>query len=92
MAKDFFLGEPALDKMMTVLVSLSRETYVLKDRMSLMESLLNKKGCVTQEDFETHVMSDAELKAAKQKSDDFVRTIFSPLLDEAPLIKRKSKV
>tara|TARA_B100001094_G_scaffold83879_1_gene80187 strand:- start:393 stop:677 length:285 start_codon:yes stop_codon:yes gene_type:complete len=80
MAKDFFLGDPALDKMMKVLVALSRETYVLKDRVKLMESLLDKKGMVTKEEFNSYVLSDEDLRLAKLKSDEFVGSVFAPLL------------
>ena len=80
MAKDFFLGDPALDKMMKVLVALSRETYVLKDRVKLMESLLDKKGMVTKEEFNSYVLSDEDLRLAKLKCDEFVGSVFAPLL------------
>ena len=45
MPKDYFLGnEPSVDRVMKVVIALARETYVLKDRLGIVERKLDEKG------------------------------------------------
>ena len=39
-SKDFFLGDPMLDRVMQVLITVARESYVTKDRLAVLEKIL----------------------------------------------------
>lgn len=82
MAKKHFLDHPTVDKVMRVVVALARETYVLKDRMALMETLLDEKGYVTRRDIEMRRPSEAEREASKEDADRFINAVMRPIVHD----------
>jgi len=82
MAKDYFLDHPVVDKVMKVVISLARETYVLKDRMALVERKLDEKGFVTRVDLADHVPSEEERKETIEQRDEFVENLLRPVVQD----------
>jgi len=82
MAKNHFLEHPTVDKVMRVVIALARETYVLKDRMVLMETLLDEKGYVTRRDFEMRQPSEAEREKSKADADHFINSVMGPIVHD----------
>ena len=81
MAKDYFLDEdPAVDRVMKVVVALARETYVLKDRLNIVERKLDEKGVVTRDDLDCFKPTPAEEKEIFAARDAFVEDILSPIV------------
>jgi len=81
-AKDFFLDHPTVDKVFRVVLALARETYVLRDRLALVETLLDEKGVVTRTDFESHQPGEAELENMNQAAHAFIASILQPIAQE----------
>ena len=79
MVKKNFLGDDNLDKIMRVVISLARETYTLKDRLSLLERIMNKKGYISQDDFSNYIFSDTEREEVRKESEEFVNSIMMPI-------------
>lgn len=82
MAKDYFLDHPTVDKVMRVVVALARETYVMKDRMALIETLLDEKGHVTRLDIENHQATEDQRKASKAEADRFIGEVMGPIVTD----------
>lgn len=82
MAKDIFLDHPSVDKVFRVVLALARETYVLRDRLALVETLLDEKGVVTRKDFESHRAGEAELETMNQAAHAFITNILQPIVQE----------
>tara|TARA_B100000073_G_scaffold328453_1_gene315017 strand:- start:662 stop:946 length:285 start_codon:yes stop_codon:yes gene_type:complete len=82
MSQKIFLDNKNLDTVMKVLISLARETYVLKDRLSLIETIMDKKGVVTKGDLSNYVLSMDERKKAKKRSDEFINNIMMPIISD----------
>ena len=82
MVKDYFLDHPSLDKVMRVVIALTRETYVLKDRMALFETLLDEKGHVTRADVESYQPSEEERAATKAEADRFINKVLGPIVQD----------
>jgi hypothetical protein len=82
MAKDYFLDHPTVDKVMRVVIALARETYVMKDRMALVETLLDKKGHVTRADIETHKPTDEQRAVSKADADRFIGEVMGPIVQD----------
>jgi hypothetical protein len=81
MAKDYFLDEePSVDRVMKVVVALARETYVLKDRLGIVERKLDEKGVVTRADLETYKPTEDEEKEILATRDAFVESVLSPIV------------
>ena len=79
MVKKNFLGDDNLDPIMRVVISLARETYTLKDRLSLLERIMNKKGYISQDDFSNYIFSDTEREEVRQESEEFINSIMMPI-------------
>ncbi len=73
MPKDYFLGnEPSVDRVMKVVVALARETYVLKDRLGIVERKLDEKGVVTRADLDDYKPTADDEKEILETRDAFV--------------------
>ena len=83
MAKDYFLDDdPAVDRVMKVVVALARETYVLKDRLGIVERKLDEKGVVTRADLDTYKPTPKEEKEILAARDAFVEDVLSPIVSD----------
>ncbi|MBT4740068.1 MAG: hypothetical protein HN793_08635 [Rhodospirillaceae bacterium] len=81
MAKDYFLDEePSVDRVMKVVVALARETYVLKDRLGIVERKLDEKGVLTRADLDDYKPTDDEEKEILETRDAFVESVLSPIV------------
>ena len=81
MAKDYFLDDdPAVDRVMKVVVALARETYVLKDRLGIIERKLNEKGVLTRADLNDFKPTAEEEKEILSARDAFVEDVLSPIV------------
>jgi len=80
--KDYYLDHPVIDKVMKVVIALARETYVMYDRMALIEKKLDEKGVLTRADLDNYVASADEQKEIEQRRDAFVANILAPITKE----------
>ena len=80
MSKDHFLDHPTVDKVMKVVLALARETYVLRDRLALIESVMDEKGVVTRADLDAHKPQDAEREQMNQAAHEFIASILGPIV------------
>ena len=83
MGKDYFLDDdPAVDRVMKVVVALARETYVLKDRLGIVERKLDEKGVVTRADLDSYKPTPDEEKEILAARDAFVEDVLSPIVTD----------
>lgn len=80
MAKDYFLDDPIVDKVMKVVMALAREAYVTRDRLALIEKKLDEKGVVYSADLDEFQPTDEEQAAINQRRDEFINSILEPLV------------
>jgi hypothetical protein len=80
MSQDEFFDNPAIDRMMQSIVSLSRELYVTRDRLAVMERLLETRGVVTRADLEAYVPSAEEAATIEAERNRFIASIFDPMI------------
>jgi hypothetical protein len=78
-AEQGFLGDAMLDRVMLVVMNLAEELYVARDRLQVLERLLEDKGILAPDEAETFV-PDADL-AARMKT--FRDAYVARLLDGA---------
>ena len=82
MAKDYFLDDPIVDKVMKVVMALAREAYVTRDRLALIEKKLDEKGVVYSADLDDYNPTDEEQVAINERRDEFVNSILEPLVSD----------
>lgn len=79
-----FLGNPALDNMMSSLIALGTEVWSTKRRMNVLEALLEEKG-VTPQMIEEYVPTEEQVAKWEKERDGFIDLTYSPLLREGDL-------
>jgi len=91
MPKKNFLKDSNQDTLMRIILALAKETYVIKDRLSMLEKIIDKKGFVTKSDFSEYILSDSEKDEVKVGSDRFINNILKPIVsDYTSFINKKN--
>tara|TARA_R110002110_G_scaffold10333_3_gene50705 strand:+ start:2642 stop:2941 length:300 start_codon:yes stop_codon:yes gene_type:complete len=76
-----FFDDPAIDRLMGVVMSLATEVYVLRDRLGALEVELDDKGVVSREALGAEP-SDAQRAQSVADRDAFVEHLLSNLLGQ----------
>jgi hypothetical protein len=74
-----FLGNPHLDNLLTIVVALGAEIWESRQRMLIMERLLETHGKVTEEMIEQYVPSEAEIELWEAKKAAMTERVYSVL-------------
>jgi hypothetical protein len=77
-----FFEDPAVDKLFGVVLALSRENYVLADRVRVLEHLLESKGVVSRDEVDGFAPAgdaDAEFRAARES---YFERLLEPLTND----------
>ena len=91
-----FMADPALDHMMTALVSISTELWVQARRTKITERLLEDHGKVTREMIEGYKPSAEEEAAWRAERDAFIERTFGSITvgysgDGQPMMQFRSR-
>jgi hypothetical protein len=73
-----FLGNPALDNVVTCLIAFGAEVWATKRRMKVLEALMAKAG-VTHDMIEKYVPTAAETSEWEKERDRFIELTLGPL-------------
>lgn len=75
-----FFADPAIDRLMGVVMSLAGEVYVLRDRVRCMETLLVKAGTLQEGALDGFKPTAEQAQAAAADRDAFVAHLMDNLL------------
>ena len=82
MTKDVFLDHASIDKVMKVVMALAQETYVNRDRLALVEKILDEKGVLRRRDLDRYEPTEDEQRAIQARRDDFVASVLRPIVED----------
>ena len=68
--------DPAMDILLSIVLSLGNEVYILRDRMRIIEKLLEAKGTISRTDIEGYRPAPDEEDSLRQESDAFISRLF----------------
>ena len=74
-----YFSDPALDRVVSMVMELSAQVWVYRDRMMAVEDLLAEKDMITTADLDSYVPSEARRAQIKAERDAFVESVFSAL-------------
>jgi hypothetical protein len=77
-----FLGNPAVDNLMSCMIAMGAEVWATKRRLHVMEAVMARHG-IKPEEIEKYVPSEAEKAAWEADRDRFVDLTLGPLANEA---------
>lgn len=68
--------DPAIDTLLSIVLSLGNEVYVLRDRMRIVEKLLEAKGAISRADIEAYKPTREEEEELRKDNDAFMARLF----------------
>ena len=74
-----FFSDPAIDRLISVVLQLSSEVWVLAERLETIERLAAAKGCVTLDEIRTYSPDPAETAEREAARDRYVQSVLGPL-------------
>lgn len=91
--RSYFFSDPAIDKVLNMVVTLASEVWTLRERLAAVEALQVKGGAIKAGAVDAHEFSaDDEARLAVQRK-EFIDSLFRILQEEvsAATEKKKSK-
>ena len=79
-----WLGDEMLDRMMNVIMGLAEELYVTRDRLQVMERVLEQGGALKRADLDQWQPNERQQAEIVRDRDEFVKAILQRALDPAP--------
>ena len=80
--KPIYLDERSIDNLMAMIMTLTQEISVLRDRLDTIEKLLVNKKSITLEDIETFEPDDDLIKERKDRRQMLLKTVLLPIDNE----------
>jgi hypothetical protein len=68
--------DPAIDALLSIVLSLGSEVYVLRDRLCIIEKMLAAKGTISRADIETYKPTPEEEEEIRKEADAFMARLF----------------
>ena len=68
--------DPAMDILLGIVVSLGNEVYVLRDRLRIIEKMLESKGTISRADVEAYKPTPEEEEEIRKGNDAFMARLF----------------
>ena len=68
--------DPAMDILLGIVVSLGNEVYVLRDRLRIIEEMLEAKGTISRADVEAYKPTPEEDEGIRKDNDAFIARLF----------------
>ena len=68
--------DPAMDILLGIVVSLGNEVYVLRDRLRIIEEMLEAKGTISRDDVEAYKPTPEEEEEIRKDNDAFMARLF----------------
>jgi len=77
--KPIYLDERSIDNLMAMIMTLTQEISVLRDRLDTIEKLLEKKEAISLEDIETFEPDDHLIKERKERRQMLLKRVLLPI-------------
>lgn len=77
-----WLGDEMLDRMMNVIMGLAEELYVTRDRLQVMERVLESRGALDREELDRWKPDEDQQDEILRDRDAFIQAILARALDK----------
>ena len=77
-----YLDNPLLDRMMSVILDLATQLYVLQDRLAVVETFLEERQVVSRAQLDTWEPTPEQRSELRRRRDEFVASILRGLAED----------
>jgi hypothetical protein len=74
--KPYQFEDPAMDTLLGVVLSLGNEVWVMRDRLRVIEKMLEAKGTISRADIEAYKPTPEEEEEIRKDNDAFMARLF----------------
>lgn len=85
--RPIYLGDPQIDKLLTIVLALASEVSVLRERLDTIERLMHSKGLITNDDIETYEPDEQVAQEREQWRTDYIARLFRVIEEEIDSLK-----
>jgi hypothetical protein len=78
-----FFPDPNVDRVLGVVMELAAEVYVLRDRLSTLEMLLERSGAITRAEIDAYQPGEVERARRLADRDALIARILAPMTAES---------
>jgi hypothetical protein len=78
-----FFPDPAVDRVLGVVMELAAEVHVLRERLRTVEQLLDERGAISRADLDAYLPTPEERDARLAERDALIQRILAPMTHEA---------
>jgi hypothetical protein len=82
--RKFFFDDPAVDKVLAMLLTLASEVWALRERMAAIEAVAAKRGLPLDLEIERHEFTPEQEATLAKLRNDFIGGLFRILSEPAP--------
>lgn len=86
-----FFDEPAVDKVLAMLLTVASELWGLRERMAALEAVCAERGMPLELEVERYEFSDAQIAKLAELRNEFVGSLFRILNEPTPRAKSRGK-
>jgi hypothetical protein len=95
--RHYFFADPAIDKLLAMLVTLASEVWAGRERLAALESIGVKRGMLGVGEVDAHEFDEAEEAALAAQRKEFIDSLFRVIAEnrtrtETPEVRRVSAV
>jgi hypothetical protein len=80
--KPTYFKDPAIDKVMSIVIELAAEVHVLKDRNRILEKLLQQKGQLSPDEIDNWQPSPEEIADNNRERDEFLARLLRDVTED----------
>lgn len=86
-----FFDDPAVDKVLAMLLTLASEVWGLRERMAALEAVAAERGMALGEEIERYQFSDEQMARLAGLRNEFVGGLFRILSEATPAAKSRGR-
>jgi hypothetical protein len=80
-------SDQAIDQLMSVVIRLTQELSVTRDRLDVVERMLDKQSILSSQDVDEHALSEEELLQRYQVREKFIERVFRSVTNEGERLR-----
>lgn len=80
--KPVYFDDPAIDKVLSIVLELAAELHVVKDRLRVIEKMLEQKGQIRREDIDRYQPTPEEQQEIREERDKYIARLFRDITSD----------